>query len=102
MAERTDSHRTPRSVLATLVIVVLGAAMTWFLVWTEIQLQPLEVNWRAFGVFAALMLLGSPSAGVGLALVGALINSLALVEPAGVVVRRVAGTALSLSSAGMM
>jgi diguanylate cyclase (GGDEF)-like protein len=132
MAERTDSYRTPRSVLATLVIVMLGGAMTWFLVWTEIHLQPLEVNWRAFAVFAALllicernprtwirfgpigvvtplwlfayalMLLGSPAAGVGLALVGALINSLALVEPAPVVVRRVAGTALSLSSAGMM
>src|SRR3954453_17700601 len=57
MADRTDSHRTQRSVLATLVIVLLGAAMTWFLVWTEIHLQPLEVNWRGFAVFAALLLI---------------------------------------------
>ena len=132
MADRHDFNRTPRGVLATVVIVVLGAAMTWFLVWTEYRLQPLEVNWRVFAVFGAmllicersprtwirfgpigvvtplwlfayaLMLLGSPSAGVGLALVGAVVNSLAQVEPAPVVVRRVAGTALSLSSAGMM
>jgi len=44
MAERNDPNRTPRSVLATLTIVLLGAAMTWFLVWTELRLQPLEVN----------------------------------------------------------
>jgi diguanylate cyclase (GGDEF)-like protein len=119
-------------VLGTLVIVLLGAAMTWFLVWTELRLQPLEVNWRGFAVFAALllicertprtwirfgpigvvtplwlfafalMLLGSPSAGVAVALVGAVVNSMALVEPRYAVVRRLAGTALSLSSAGMM
>src|SRR5688572_12199161 len=132
MADRTDSNLTLRGVLATLAIAFVGAAMTWFLLWTEIHLQPLEVNWRGFGVFAALllicersprtwirfgpigvvtplwlfayalMLLGSPAAGVGVALVGAAVNSLAQVEPAFVVVRRIAGTALSLSSAGMM
>jgi len=132
MAARTDSNRTPRSVLATLTILLLGAAMTWFLVWTELRLQPLEVNWRAFGVFAALLLicehsprtwirfgpigvvtplwlfafalllLGSPSAGVGVALIGATLNSLAQTEPVLAVLRRVGGTALSLSSAGMM
>ena len=132
MAERTDSNRTPRAVLATLTIVLLGGLMTWSLVWTELRLMPLEVNWRGFAVFAALllicersprtwirfgpigvvtplwlfayalMLLGSPAAGVGVALVGAAVNSLAQVEPAFVVVRRIAGTALSLSSAGMM
>jgi hypothetical protein len=104
MAERTDSNRTPRSVLATLTILLLGVAMTWFLVWTELRLQPLEVNWRAFAVFAvlllicersprtwirfgpigvvtplwlfafALLLLGSPAAGVGVALIGAVLK----------------------------
>jgi diguanylate cyclase len=132
MPDRTDPNRTPAGVVATVVIVVLGAAMTWFLFWTEMRLQPLEVNWRVFGVFAALllicernprtwirfgpigvvtplwlfayalMLLGSPAAGVGVALVGAVVNSLAQVEPVAVVVRHIGGTALSLSSAGMM
>ena len=48
MADRLDFNRTPRGVLTTVVIVLLGAAMTWFLLWTEYHLQPLEVNWRVF------------------------------------------------------
>jgi diguanylate cyclase (GGDEF)-like protein len=130
--ERTDSNRTLRSVLATLAIALLGAAMSWFLIYTELNLQPLEVNWPVFGVIAAvllfcersprtwirfgpigvvtplwlfayaLILLGSPSAGVGVALLGATVNALAQINTVSGVVRRVAGTAISLSTAGLI
>jgi diguanylate cyclase (GGDEF)-like protein len=130
--ERTDSNRTLRSVLATVAIALLGAAMSWFLIYTELNLQPLEVNWPVFAVIAAvllfcersprtwirfgpigvvtplwlfayaLILLGSPSAGVGVALLGATVNALAQINNISGVVRRVGGTAISLSTAGLM
>jgi hypothetical protein len=130
--ERTDSNRTLRSVLATVAIASLGAAMSWFLIYTELNLQPLEVNWSVFGVIAAvllfcersprtwirfgpigvvtplwlfayaLILLGSPSAGVGVALLGATVNALAQINTVSGVIRRVGGTAISLSTAGLM
>jgi diguanylate cyclase (GGDEF)-like protein len=131
-SERHDSNRTLRNVLATSAIALLGAAMSWFLVWTELSLQPLTVNWPVFAAIAALllfcernprtwirfgpigvvtpiwlfafalMLLGSPSAGVGVALLGATLNAMAQDSSISAVVRRVGGTAVSLSSAGLM
>ena len=50
----------------------------------------------------ALILLGSPSAGVGVALLGATINAMAQMTTVSGVVRQVGGTAISLSTAGMM
>ena len=106
--------------------------MSWILVWTELNLQPLTVNWPVFGVIAvlllvcersprtwirfgpigvvtpiwlfafALILLGSPSAGVGVALLGATINAMAQVSSVAAVVRRVGGTAISLATAGLV
>src|SRR5262245_7354631 len=131
-SERSDSNRTLRSVLGTSAVALMGVAMAWFLIWTEIRLQPLTVNWPVFAVIAALLLfcersprtwirfgpigvvtplwlfayalilLGSPSAGVGVALVGATVNALAQMNSVSGVVRHVAGTAISLSTAGLM
>jgi diguanylate cyclase (GGDEF)-like protein len=130
--ETTDPNRTLRSILATVVIALLGAAMSYFLIWTEIRLQPLTVNWPVFAVIAALLLfcersprtwirfgpigvvtplwlfayalilLGSPSAGVGVALLGATVNAVSQINSVSGVVRRVGGTAISLSTAGLM
>ena len=130
--ERTDSNRTLRSVLATSAIALLGAAMAWFLIWTEVHLQPLSVNWRVFAIISALLLvcersprtwirfgpigvvtplwlfayalilLGSPSAGVGVALLGATMNAMAEMTTVSGVVRQVGGTAISLSTAGLI
>ena len=130
--ERTDSNRTLRSVLATSAIALLGAAMAWFLIWTELHLQPLSVNWRVFAIISALLLvcersprtwirfgpigvvtplwlfayalilLGSPSAGIGVALLGATMNAMAEMTTVSGVVRQVGGTAISLSTAGLI
>jgi diguanylate cyclase (GGDEF)-like protein len=131
-SERTDTNRTLRSVLATLAIALLGAAMAWFLIWTEVHLRPLTVNWPVFTIIAALLLvcertprtwirfgpigvvtplwlfayalilLGSPSAGVAVALLGATMNAMAEMTTVSGVVRQVGGTAISLSTAGLI
>jgi diguanylate cyclase len=129
----TDTNpRTLRNVLATSAIALLGVAMSWFLIWTELQLRPMKVSWSVFVIISALLLvcersprtwirfgpigvvtplwlfayalilLGSPSAGVGVALVGATMNAMLQVDSVSGVVRRVGGTAISLATAGLI
>jgi diguanylate cyclase (GGDEF)-like protein len=118
--------------VVTSTTVLVAAILTWFLVWTEVNSVSREIDWRLFAIIAAfllasersertrirfgpigivtplwmfsyaLILLGSPSAAVGVALVGATLHAWSHVEPAGMSVTRVAGTAISLSTAGLV
>ena len=112
-------------------IILAGVITLWMLVRLEISMDPAEVEWPVFAAAAALLLLcerlpfawirfgpigvvtpmwlfavimllvGSPSLTVGVAVLGTLINSLARRLPIPDILVRVASTALALSAAGL-
>lgn len=114
------------------VIGVLAFVATWVLVLTETGAGELVVNWPAFAVIAVmllacertpaawirlgpagvvtplwlfafgLMLVGSPSFALCVALLGATLHSVTQAESVTGIVLRVGGTAISLSSAGLV
>lgn len=130
--------RTKRSPIAVRTAVfggavaMLGIALTWLLIWTELQYGSLAVNWTVFSIITALMLacemipatwirfgpvttvtplwmftfglmlLGSPGAAVSVALVGASVHAVGNASNTTAIVTHVSGTAVSLSTAGLV
>jgi len=121
-----------RVALLTGSIGLAALLLTWALVLTEIRSERLPVNWPAFAIIAALllwcersaatwirfgsagvvtplgmfafglMLVGSPSYAVGIALLGAALNAVVQSSSPVRIIMRVAGSAIALSSAGMI
>ena len=121
-----------RAGLATGAIAIAAFGLTWMLVLLEIQDEQVPVNWPAFAVIASLllvcertpatwirfgpagvvtplwmfsfglMLVGSPSIALCVALVGSTVHSIVRADSASAAVFRVGGTAVSLATAGMM
>ena len=132
MPRRKFSPLAVRSAAFAGLVASLGAALTWLLIWTELQYGPVSVNWTVFSVIAALMLgcellpatwirfgalatvtplwmfafglmlLGSPAAAVSLALVGATLHAIGNSTNTTTVITRVGSAAVSLSTAGLM
>jgi diguanylate cyclase (GGDEF)-like protein len=124
--------RNLRGFLVTSTTALVAAMLVWFLVLAEMHSPRPNVDWRVFGIIAvlliasersehtwirfgpigvvtplwmfsyALMLLGSPAAAVAVALVGAAVHAFSHDDLLGTSITRVAGTAISLSSAGMV
>ena len=129
---RRPPMRNLRGAIVTTVTVLVGATLGWFLVWTDLHSPRPSVDWRVFTIIAALliasehsertairfgpvgvvtplwmfsyalMLLGSPSAALIVAILGATVHAIAHVETIGTSITRVAGTAISLASAGLI
>ena len=121
-----------RVAIACGAIGVGGFALSWLLVLTEVGGERIPVNWPAFALIAALllvcertpatwirvgpaglvtplwmfafglMLVGSPSLAVCIAVLGATIHAIVRADTISSVVFRVGGAALSLSSAGLI
>lgn len=121
-----------RATVLTGVLAVLAAVLTWTLVWIEINSPREPVDWSLLGVLGlclivcerlpgtwirfgpvgvvtpiwmfgfGLLLLGSPSLAVAIALVGSTWYAMAESGSVSAVVHRVAGTAISLSTAGLV
>jgi diguanylate cyclase len=121
-----------RATILTGALAVLAVALTWALVWTEIQNPPAPVDWWMLAILGpslvacerlpgtwirfgpigvvtpiwmfafGMLLLGSPSLAVGVALFGATWHAIRHVGTVSSVVHRVAGTAISLSTAGLI
>jgi diguanylate cyclase (GGDEF)-like protein len=128
----TPPKRNVRAAVTTTVIVLLGGGLTWALVYSETNAEPADVNWLLFGIIStlliacersprswirfgpigvvtplwmfsyALILLGSPSAALGVALVGASVHAVTQREPVRAMLPRLGGVALSLATAGLM
>ncbi len=120
-----------RSRLTASAVALVAVVLAWFLVWTELHVGIGEVNWTVFGVISALliacervpstwisfgpsgtvtplwmfafglMLLGSPSAAVGVAVIGATMHAVRDVSSIVSIVMRVASVAVSLSAAAL-
>ena len=135
-ATQTNTLRPGRgarhATVLTCVIAVLGVALSWVLLWAEINGPAAPVDWKMIAVLGSallvceslpgtwirfgpigvvtpiwmfgfgLLLLGSPSIAVGIALVGATWHASREVGTVRWVVHRVAGTAVSLSTAGLI
>lgn len=121
-----------RVAILTGVVGLMAFVSTWALVMTEVGQQRVEVNWPAFAVIAVmlvgcerypatwirlgsagvvtplsmsafgLLLVGSPSFAVCVALVGGTLHATRRGESVSHLVMRVGGLAISLSSAGLM
>ncbi|MFP5488058.1 MAG: putative bifunctional diguanylate cyclase/phosphodiesterase [Acidimicrobiia bacterium] len=121
-----------RSAILTGVLAALAGVLTWALVWTEINSPRQMIDWKMIAVLApalvvcerlpgtwirfgpigvvtpiwmfgfGLLLLGSPSLAVGVAMLGAVVHSVRSITSATAVVHRVAGVAISLSTAGLV
>jgi diguanylate cyclase len=121
-----------RATVLTSALAVLAMTLTWALVWTEINSPPAPVDWWMVAILGpslvacerlpgtwirfgpigivtpiwmfgfGLLLLGSPSLAVGIALFGATWHTTRQVGTVSSVVHRVAGTAISLSTAGLI
>ncbi|MFW2332269.1 putative bifunctional diguanylate cyclase/phosphodiesterase [Ilumatobacter sp.] len=121
-----------RVALLTGSIGLSALVLTWALVLTEIRSERLPVNWPAFAIIAllllwcertpatwirfgsagvvtplgmfafGLMLVGSPSFAVGVALVGATLSAVTQSSSPVRIVMRVAGAAVALSAAGLI
>jgi len=113
-------------------IAALGSTLTWLLVWLELQRGHLDANWTVFAVIAglmliceripatwirigpagtvtptwmfaySLMLLGSPAAAVGIALVAATMHAVTNSTGSAATVTGVGGAAISLATAGLV
>ncbi len=131
MPQPRSRHSIRIAILAG-VVALLGAGLTWLLVWLELQRGRLDVNWSVFAVIAglmliceripatwirlepagtvtpmwmfaySLMLLGSPAAAVGLAMVAATMHALSNSTSTAAIVTHVGGAAVSLSTAGLV
>src|SRR5690606_19159200 len=123
---------TLRLNVLTGVLAVLATVLTWVLVWTEVSSPAVPVDWVMVAILGVslvacerlpgtwirfgpigivtpawmfgfgMLLLGSPSLAVGVALVGTTWHAMGQVGSVTSVVHRVAGTAISLSTAGLI
>ncbi len=121
-----------RANIATAVVALTGLGLTWLLVLTEIRGNSVAVNWAAFALISTLllacerspaswirvgpagvvtplwmfsfglMLVGSPSIAVCVAVLGATIRSITDADTTPELLFRVGGVALSLSAAGLV
>lgn len=124
-----DRHQTP---LAIAAVTGIGMLVLWLLVLNELRTGVFVMNWPAFAVLSVfliwgeyspsawirfgsaglvtpqsmfafgLMLVGSPSLAVGVAMVGATVHALRTVQPWPQRVLRMGGTAISLGAAGLI
>ena len=131
-SEPDRARSTLQLTVLTGVLAVLAMGLTWALVWTEISgptptvdwwmiailgvslvvCERLPGTWIRFGPIGVvtpvwmfgfgMLLLGSPSLAVGIALLGATWHAMGQVGSVSSVVHRVAGTAISLSTAGLI
>ncbi len=120
------------AILTVGMTMITALWLVWSLVWTEIHVDPEPINWVVFGIIAAalvicersqrawirfgpigsvtplwmfayaLILLGSPSIAVGVALFGSTLHAVAEADSVSSVLMRVAGTAISLSAGGLV
>ena len=123
---------TLRLTVLTGALAVLATVLTWVLVWTEVSSPAVPVDWLMVAILGVsllacerlpgtwirfgpigivtptwmfgfgLLLLGSPSLAVGIALLGTTWHATGQVGSVTSVVHRVAGTAISLSTAGLI
>jgi diguanylate cyclase (GGDEF)-like protein len=123
---------THRVVLLTGAVGLAAFLLTWAVVLTEVQGERLTVNWPAFVVISllltwcerspstwirfgpagvvtplwmfafGLLLVGSPSFAICIALLAATLHAISQAESVVQIVMRVGGTAISLSSAGLL
>lgn len=121
-----------RATILTVVLAVLAAVLTWALVWTEVNSPRAPVDWPLLAVLGVsllvcerlpstwirfgpigvvtpiwmfgfgLLLLGSPSLALAIALVGSTWYATSQCGSVEAVVHRVAGTAISLATAGLV
>jgi diguanylate cyclase (GGDEF)-like protein len=84
------------AIISALLLVCERTPRTW------IRFGPIGVVTPLWLFAYSLILLGSPSAGVAVALVGATMNAMAEITTVSGVVRQVGGTAISLSTAGLI
>ena len=121
-----------RATVLTAVLAVLAVGLVWALLWTEINSPTGPIDWRMIAVLGpallicerlpstwitfgpigivtpiwmfgfGLLLLGSPSLAVGVALLGATWHAIRRSGTVSSVVHRLAGTAISLSTAGLI
>ncbi len=124
--------RSVRSAITASTVAALAVTLAWVLLWTELHVGIGKVDWTVFTVISVLliacerapstwisfgpsgtvtplwmfafglMLLGSPSAAVGVALVGATLHSIREVRSVVSIVMRVASVAISLSAAALV
>jgi diguanylate cyclase (GGDEF)-like protein len=124
--------RNVRGLLVTATTALVAALLVWFLVFTDLNSPRPEIDWRVFAIISvfliaaersqrtgirfgpigvvtplwmfsyALMLLGSPSAAVAVALIGATVHAVSHVETIGTSITRIAGTAISLAASGLV
>ena len=120
------------AILAVGMTMITALWLVWSLVWIEIHSDPEPINWLVFGIIAmvlvicersqrawirfgpigsvtplwmfayALILLGSPSIAVGVALLGSTLHAVAEADSVSSVLMRLAGTAISLSAGGLV
>jgi diguanylate cyclase (GGDEF)-like protein len=124
--------RSWRAALTVGFTITTALGLLWSLVWTEIHADPARFNWLVAGIIAillitcersprawigfgpigsvtplwmfayALVLLGSPSIAVSVALLGSTLHAVADTDSVSSVLMRVAGTAISLSAGGLV
>lgn len=127
-----DSSRSTGFLVVTTATAAVAAVLAWAVVWTDVQSSVAPTNWAIFGVVAvlilgcsrlpstwvqfgefglvtpiwmfsyALLLVGTPSAGVAIGVLGVTIQSVSYVEDLSGAVGRVSGAALSLSAAALL
>ena len=120
------------AILTVGMTMITALWLVWSLVWIEIHSDPEPINWLVFGIIAmvlvicersqrawirfgpigsvtplwmfayALILLGSPSIAVGVALFGSTLHAVAEADSVSSVLMRLAGTAISLSAGGLV
>ncbi len=129
---KTRLPRNWRNDLTVATTIVVAVWLLWTVVWAEVHADPAVVNWPLFSIIAALLiisersprariefgpigsvtplwmfayaliLLGSPSVAVGVALVGSTMHALADGASVTSLLTRISATAISLSVAGLV
>jgi diguanylate cyclase (GGDEF)-like protein len=131
-ATRLDQTPRLRVAIVTAATALVAVTAAWLLLYVEVGRGPVVVSWPGFFVISALLLvcervpstwirfgpvgvvtprwmfasalllMGSPAAGVGVAVLGATLHSVHRPDTVTTVVTRIAGTAISLSIAGLI
>ena len=126
------SIRSTGFLVVTSIMAIVAAILAWAVVWTDVQSPGAPTNWTVFGLITALLigcsrapstwikfgdfgvitplwmfsyallLLGTPSAGVAVGVLGATIQAVSHVESVASVINRVAATTLSLATAALL
>jgi diguanylate cyclase (GGDEF)-like protein len=121
-----------RNFLVTSITALLAALLVWVLVWTDLSSPRPIIDWRVFMIIAAflvacersprtwirfgpigivtplwmfsyaLMLLGSPSAALGVSMFGVAVHAITHIDTASSTIILLSRTAISLASAGLI